>query len=572
MESTGAGVSILIAEDSPTQAEQLRFLLEEEGYTVEVAENGRVALERLQQHRPTLIITDIVMPEMDGYQLCAAVKADAGLKDIPVVIVTSLAGMQEVAKSLECGADNLVRKPYEPRMLLSRLNYILLNLHMRKTSKVQMGMEVMLDGKTHYINSDRQQIVDMLLSTYEEAMHMNDELKSQQQEIVHSNQLLRGLYGVAEGLINADSTDAVCQSALRGLMALSRYRAGWICLGSNAGTTRNVLVGKVPPELVAWLAAQQSGDDDLPWAPGARFHEAPLPQDGASYPLVSMPLLVGARRLGRLHVLPAPAYQPEQEDLEILGAVGSQMTVALERVSLMASLAQRAAQLEAANRELESFSYSVSHDLRSPLRAVDGFARMLENTQQGHLDEEGRRLIQVIRDSSKKMGTLIDSLLAFSRLGSAAIVPMAVDMTTLAQDCFNALGEETAGRELQWSLAPLPEAWGDVALIRQVWANLLSNAIKYSGKNPQASITVTGERADKECIYTVADNGAGFDMRYYEQLFGVFHRLHGVEEFPGTGIGLANVQRIIVRHGGRIWAEGEVGVGATFHFSLPAPP
>jgi CheY-like chemotaxis protein len=160
------GVEILVVEDSPTQAEQLRFLLEEQRYAVRVATNGKEALEAVRQRRPTLVITDIVMPVMDGYALCRAIKSDPELKDIPVVIVTALTGLQDIARSLECGADAFIRKPYDPKTLLSRIDYILLNLELRKSKKVQMGMEVYLGGRKHFITSERGQILDLLISTY----------------------------------------------------------------------------------------------------------------------------------------------------------------------------------------------------------------------------------------------------------------------------------------------------------------------------------------------------------------------------------------------------------------------
>ncbi|MBI2311396.1 MAG: response regulator [Betaproteobacteria bacterium] len=400
-------VHILIAEDSATQAEQLKYLLEQHHYAVTTAANGRLALEAARQRKPTLIITDIVMPEMDGYMLCKAVKSDDNLKDVPVVMVTSLSGMQDIAKSLECGADNFIRKPYEPKILLARIDYILLNRELRRTRQLEVGMEVYLAGKKHFITSEREQIVDLLISTYDEAIHMNEEL------------------------------------------------------------------------------------------------------------------------------------------------------------------ARRTAQLEATNKELESFSYSVSHDLRAPLRAIDGFSRMLEEDYQARLDEEGRRQIRVIRDNAHKMGQLIDDLLAFSRMGRKAMAVSPVDMAALAAEVFSELRQAGDHRSVRFDLRPMPACDGDPVLLRQVWANLLSNALKFSGRRETPLIEAGGQSEGRENVYYVTDNGAGFDMQYYDKLFGVFQRLHGGEEFPGTGVGLAIVQRAVARHGGRVWAEGKVDQGATFRFALP---
>jgi PAS domain S-box-containing protein len=220
----------------------------------------------------------------------------------------------------------------------------------------------------------------------------------------------------------------------------------------------------------------------------------------------------------------------------------------------------------ALNKELESFSYSVSHDLRAPLRAVDGYARMLEEDYGGRLDEEGRRLLAVVRDSAKRMGQLIDDLLAFSRLGRQDPVKREVDMAALAREVIDELAR---GARKGIELTELPPAQADRALFKQVWANLIGNALKYSGKRADARIEVGGRRDAAENVYWVRDNGVGFDMRYVDKLFGVFQRLHGADEFPGTGVGLAIVQRVVARHGGRVWAEGRPGEGACFYFSLP---
>ncbi|ASU39051.1 PAS domain-containing sensor histidine kinase [Herbaspirillum sp. meg3] len=225
--------------------------------------------------------------------------------------------------------------------------------------------------------------------------------------------------------------------------------------------------------------------------------------------------------------------------------------------------------LEASNKEMESFSYSVSHDLRAPLRAVDGFARMLEEDVADQLDDEGRRKLQVIRDNTRNMGRLIDELLEFSRLGRKELNYGHLDMSALAQAAFNDAAS-VAVNDTTLSLSELPAARGDITLIKQVWFNLLSNACKFSAKREQAHITVKGSVEGDVLTYTVSDNGAGFDMRYYNKLFGVFQRLHRVSEFEGTGVGLAIVHRIVTRHGGKIWAEGVVGEGAVFHFTLPA--
>jgi PAS domain S-box-containing protein len=229
----------------------------------------------------------------------------------------------------------------------------------------------------------------------------------------------------------------------------------------------------------------------------------------------------------------------------------------------------RTAQLQAANEELEAFSYSVSHDLRAPLRHVLGFTNLLTRQPAVAADADSRRMAEVISKAALKMGNLIDDLLNFSRMGRTELRSEPVDLGKLVAEVRRELESGLADRQIQWNVSSLPVVLGDVAMLRQVFLNLLGNAIKYTRGQPSANIEVRCERGEKELVFAVSDNGVGFDMAYANRLFGVFQRLHRDDEFEGTGIGLANVRRIIVRHGGRTWAEGKVGEGATFYFSLP---
>ena len=255
--------------------------------------------------------------------------------------------------------------------------------------------------------------------------------------------------------------------------------------------------------------------------------------------------------------------------LDISARKEAEVRVSRLNEELEARVRRRTAQLEAANRELESFSYSVSHDLRAPLRAVDGFSRILTEEYAGRFDDEGRRLVGVIRENTQRMGRLIDDLLAFSRAGRAEVHREPVAMNALVEAVFRDLGIGDGKPGPGLVLGPLPDAPGDAALLRQVWTNLLANAVKFSSKRADPRIEVSGRVVGDEAVYEVRDNGVGFDMKYAGKLFGVFQRLHGVREFPGTGVGLALVHRIVVRHGGRVWADGAVGGGASFSFALP---
>ncbi len=237
---------------------------------------------------------------------------------------------------------------------------------------------------------------------------------------------------------------------------------------------------------------------------------------------------------------------------------------------LNSELRQRVAELAAVNQELEAFSYSVSHDLRAPLRHIDGFTRLLGRHTEAWLDARGRHYLDSIADSVRQMGNLIDELLAFSRLGRAEMRSASVDLEALARDAMGEVERDADGRDIRWIVGELPRVTGDASLLRQALINLLSNAVKYSSPRPVSRVEVGSlPGGGEEVVCYVRDNGVGFDMKYAHKLFGVFQRLHGAGEFEGTGIGLANVRRVIQRHGGRTWADGAVGGGATFYFSLP---
>jgi two-component system sensor histidine kinase/response regulator len=406
-------VEILIAEDSPTQAERLKYTLESQGYRVTVTFNGRQALRAARTRRPTLIITDVVMPEMDGFQLCQEIKSDPELKGLPVVLVTTLSDPQDVIRGLECRADNFIIKPYDERYLLSRVQFMLLNSELHDREQSGMGVEIYFNGRRHFITADRLQILNLLLSTYEAAMQRNQELNRAKDELQTVN-----------------------------------------------------------------------------------------------------------------------------------------------------------AALEVVNKELEAFSYSVSHDLRAPLRTIDGFSQALLEDYVDKLDDEGKDNLQRVCSATKRMGELIDDMLNLSRVSRTEIRLETVDLSAMAQTIVAELRRSQPERQVEFVIADGMVATGDGGLLKAALENLLGNAWKFTGKRSTAKIEFGVTRQDGNLAYFVRDNGAGFDTAYADKLFGAFQRLHGQNEFSGTGIGLATVQRIIHRHGGRIWAEGKPDKGATFYFTL----
>jgi signal transduction histidine kinase len=266
------------------------------------------------------------------------------------------------------------------------------------------------------------------------------------------------------------------------------------------------------------------------------------------------------------------AYKKNGEIVRIGGVfqdINERKLAEQERDVLAQQIEHRSALLEATNKELEAFTYSVSHDLRAPLRHISGYVELLISKFQSALTDKGQHYLNSIADSTHQMGKLIDNLLQFSRTGRAEMHQSELEMNGIVQETVEFMRKDNPDRTIEWVIGKLPSVDGDDATLRLVWMNLLSNAVKFTRTREKALIEIGAKVEAKEIIYFVKDNGVGFDMQYAQKLFGVFQRLHPTEEFEGTGIGLANVNRIVIRHGGRTWAEAELDKGATFYFSLP---
>jgi signal transduction histidine kinase len=401
------------------------------------------------------------------------------------------------------------------------------------------------------------------------------------------------LHGTTLEISKADDSTEALTLLLRKVCDYS----GWAFAQSwlpHAGTTRlklGLAWHSRVPELEAFRkenerlgfapeggALERVGKDREPaWVwdlqPAAPAVRRPLMIEAGLRSWIGFPVLAEGEVIAVIEFFDTELRRRDERMLRLIATLASQIGPVIQRKrdaeqieALNANLQRYTLELEATNKELESFSYSVSHDLRAPLRAVDGYARMLEEDYRERLDAEGQRLLGVVREASTRMGRLIDDLLAFSKLGRQEPVRRRIDMSALVGEVIAELrGESKAAIEA----AELPAAEADPAMLKQVWANLIGNALKYSSKTEKANIYIGARAEQAENVYWVRDNGAGFDMRYAQKLFGVFQRLHRAEEFSGTGVGLAIVQRVVTRHGGRVWAEGKPGEGACFYFSLP---
>ena len=315
---------ILIVEDSSTQAIQLQYLLEKHGYASSIAANGKIGLMAVKEEKPSLVISDVVMPELDGYGLCRELKNDERTKNIPFMLVTSLSDSEDVVKGLECGADNFIRKPYDENYLISRIEYLLMNMTLRENQRVRMGVEISLNGKTHFITAERQQILDLLISTYEQAMHINEELKVRENELARSNQILNGLYRIAEGLNEAASGKEVAEIALQRAIELSFVRAGWIFLLDGSRSFRVAASCKMREESLAGECICQkrflSGEID---SVNCVFEcERLAGMDGVAHFHASIPLAVGEKRIGLMNLVGKGEGGFDGEELKVLQNIG----------------------------------------------------------------------------------------------------------------------------------------------------------------------------------------------------------------------------------------------------------
>ncbi len=550
---------ILIAEDSSVQALMLRHVLEEQGYQVSVEHNGLSALETASQIQPSLIISDVNMPGMSGYELCRQIRAAPTLKNVPVILVTSLSEPDDVLLGLKSGADSFVIKPYDKEHLLARVAHAL-QPALRRSAEDTSAVDITFHGQHHQITASRTQILDLLMSTYEATVQRNKELHDSREQL-------------RQRTAEAVSANRFLDSVIENIPDMIFIK--------DAIDLRFVKLNLAGERLLGYPRAELLGKNDYDFFPkneGDHFvaKDREVLNSGGYLEISEEPIHTANKGIRLLRTKKVAVLDERGVPIHLLGIsedVTEQKELEKRVQSLNEDLQTRAKELEAANKRLENFTTAATHDLRSPLSVIGGYVNLLQKKYSAALDETGQRYLSVIGASVKNMAKLIDDLLSFSRAGLREIRKAQVDMESLAEKVIaDLLQLHPEHRRPVIKRGPLPSAHADEALLRQVWVNLLSNAVKYSSRTPNPQIEVTGRRDGAETVYSVRDNGAGFDMARYDELFEVFKRLHDDNEFEGTGVGLPIVQQIVTRHGGRVWAEGKVGEGAVFHFTLPAAP
>jgi PAS domain S-box-containing protein len=485
--------NILIIDDISTNIYALENLLMTENRTFFKATSGDEGLKIALSKPMDLIILDVQMPEMDGFEVASMLKSNKRTKDIPILFASAeYKDQKNILKGLEEGAIDYLFKPLDPEV-----------------TKAKVGTLI--------------------------------KLELQRKELVESNSALE-----KSAILINNCLDIICTIDVETFKFDAYNLAVTNVLGYSseeiASKTLLLFLNEEDQERIHEL--KKSNDDTL------SFETKAICKD-QSYKWLQWNIVVKG---GKWFSNARDITERKIKDDEI--------------IRLNQDLKENVQQLESVNKELESFSYSVSHDLRAPLRSVNNYAQMLEDSFAAQMDEKSTKLLGNIKRNAFKMDALIDDLLAFSRLGRKPVQKQRINMQDLIQHTYTELQNSNPKAEL--IVDALPDTQADYNLLKQVVINLISNAIKYSGKIEHPVIQVGYTKKENSIEYFVKDNGAGFDMEYSDKLFGVFQRLHSTKEFEGTGVGLAIVKRIIEKHGGAVWAESKVGEGATFYFSLPA--
>ena len=534
---------ILVVEDSPTQAIRLQHILETRGFEVSIAFNGKSALEQLQSYRPNMVISDVIMPEMDGYELCRRIKGDESLKDIPVILLTSLSDPEDIIKGLEAGADNFITKPYQEKLLVSRIQYIIVNREIRERSSAGMGIEIFFAGRKHFLAADRIQIVDLLLSSYETAVQNYHDLERTNAELTKANEMvsaeankLRTLIECLDaGIVFADENDVITEMNSRFAELLE--------------TNQSEILGET-----IWEVHEHSQRLDHIRGVVSRF------KSGLSRERV----LVDRKIFGRdLSMTVQPIFDHDTYKGMILSVLD------------VSDFVQAREQTQQANRAKSQFLANMSHEIRTPLNGIVGMAQLALNT---NLDEHQREYIEAIRSSSQDLVNIINDILDFSKI-EAGKLSLSSEVFSLRQSILNvvsnlALQAYSKGVELLYDVEEnTPDQLiGDSGRLRQILINLIGNAIKFTDQG-EIYVSVKAEPLSETSVilhFAIRDTGVGIPNEKLKTIFQAFEQVDSspTRQFGGTGLGLAVSSQLVQIMDGDIWVESELGKGSVFYFTV----